>query len=748
MDISLLRRLLQGSVTLTAILLTACGGGGGPSGSQPPPSGLSYTASQHIVVGTAVNLAPTVTGQVSAYSISPALGNGLSLNATTGAITGTPTATIPATSFTVTATNASGSDNATITIQILDAPPASLTYNTTQWAQIVVGVSYDDSPTVTGVATTYSISPALPPGLILNSSTGELSGKPTTLTAVATYTVTASNDGGNTSTSFPIAVRDTSVSVQIPPNSASVLAVTADSVYGISKVSLSLDNTNLGSLTAGNFCASICSPPVSQYGFNFSPSSFVSGNHTVTVTTSTDTGVVETYTQTIVINNPPAVSVTPRDGAVVYGSLTVTGTATSDKPGSVTTVVSLNNTAILTTTLSPFSVSYNLSGVASGYATLLVTSTDSQGTATTVSGALLVTTSQAEAGLVPITPGNIIAADGSTYLYELSDGVHLSTGITDVVLQGFDIQNNSLGHWHISNGLPYADGSTNTSPNSPQSTIMDVYTWSSNGAITDLCTVVSDTAQYHTLISVHDGWAYWESGIHQSLELFNIASHAGTNIASLNTISNGNMTGDGDFYPAAGKLQLYYSQQTDANDSNATQVYHWDQASNTATQITSNATGGYGVQTDGNWVAWLTPQAVTSANHIYGLTVYNPSTATTAALPATLDSAFDLTYSLSDGLLAWVEQNAQGKAIKAWNGATATTTTISADPNGSLLAVSGGYVIYADSFGLHAWSPSGTSLLVEVPAAVIMSGKTLYFHLGGNGTSGGSQGYWYSEVLP
>src|SRR5687767_9250174 len=82
-------------------LIAACGGGGGgggggPGGSQAttaPPTSLSYSSPAGFVVGQPVaQLVPTVTGTVSGYSVSPTLPVGLTLNATTGVISGTPTA--------------------------------------------------------------------------------------------------------------------------------------------------------------------------------------------------------------------------------------------------------------------------------------------------------------------------------------------------------------------------------------------------------------------------------------------------------------------------------------------------------------------------------------------------------------------------------------------------------------------------------------------------------------------------------
>ena len=53
------------------------------------------------------------------------------------------------------------------------------------------------NPTITGTVEAYSISPGLPAGLNLNSSTGEISGTPTETSGQTTYTVTAGNSYGS-----------------------------------------------------------------------------------------------------------------------------------------------------------------------------------------------------------------------------------------------------------------------------------------------------------------------------------------------------------------------------------------------------------------------------------------------------------------------------------------------------------------------------------------------------------------------
>jgi hypothetical protein len=76
---------------LAIIVLTACGGGGG--GGIAQPSGLSYAQPPAFVINQAITpLTPTVMGQVTSYTVTPALPKGLTLNSATGAISGTPTA--------------------------------------------------------------------------------------------------------------------------------------------------------------------------------------------------------------------------------------------------------------------------------------------------------------------------------------------------------------------------------------------------------------------------------------------------------------------------------------------------------------------------------------------------------------------------------------------------------------------------------------------------------------------------------
>lgn len=108
-------------VAATLVLVASCGGGGGSSSgpSTPAPTGLSYAAPPTLVAGTAMAaLAPHVTGSVISYAVQPALPAGLTLDPAVGVISGTPTGGVAAATYTVTATNATGSTTFNVTLTV------------------------------------------------------------------------------------------------------------------------------------------------------------------------------------------------------------------------------------------------------------------------------------------------------------------------------------------------------------------------------------------------------------------------------------------------------------------------------------------------------------------------------------------------------------------------------------------------------------------------------------------------------
>ncbi|EMO79616.1 PF07603 family protein [Leptospira kirschneri str. 200801774] len=98
-----------------------------------PPAGLAYTPTALVLYkGVAGTVTPTVTGTVTSCNPNVALPGGLTLNATTCAISGTPTVFQASANYTITASNSSGNTNTTISIMIFGTPPLK-TMQTNCW---------------------------------------------------------------------------------------------------------------------------------------------------------------------------------------------------------------------------------------------------------------------------------------------------------------------------------------------------------------------------------------------------------------------------------------------------------------------------------------------------------------------------------------------------------------------------------------------------------------------------------------
>ena len=136
---------------------------------------------------------PGYTFTVSIPDAATLASHGLGLNSSTGAVTGTPVGggTFP---VTVTVTDLlSATTSGVVNIQITS--PLTVTSAISGTKIFVLGTAV--SPAVTTVtasggtgALTYSISPALPAGLLFSASTGVITGIPTTAKAARNYTVT------------------------------------------------------------------------------------------------------------------------------------------------------------------------------------------------------------------------------------------------------------------------------------------------------------------------------------------------------------------------------------------------------------------------------------------------------------------------------------------------------------------------------------------------------------------------------
>ena len=159
-------------------------------------------AIQDYVIPAATGGTGTIT-----YTLSPALPTGLSFNASTRTISGTPTVAQAKTQYTVTATDAIGASSTAefhITVEALSigsVSDQSYTRNR-QITDLVISAATGGTGTIT-----YTLSPALPTGLSFNASTRTISGTPTRTKGKTQYTVTATGSGNSTGyTTFNITV--------------------------------------------------------------------------------------------------------------------------------------------------------------------------------------------------------------------------------------------------------------------------------------------------------------------------------------------------------------------------------------------------------------------------------------------------------------------------------------------------------------------------------------------------------------
>ena len=194
------------------------------------PTTQNLSATKDSAISSTSVFSPTgLTGTIT-YTISAALPTGLSMNSATGVITGTPAVTLARTVFTITATDSSTparTATSTINITVLDTAAAAIsggtpTLSATQNTPIANTAAFNPA-NFTGTVT-YSIAGAggasLPTGLVLNTSTGVISGTPSTTLASTVFTVTATDGTASATATISITVAAAGGGVQGAPVSA------------------------------------------------------------------------------------------------------------------------------------------------------------------------------------------------------------------------------------------------------------------------------------------------------------------------------------------------------------------------------------------------------------------------------------------------------------------------------------------------------------------------------------------------
>ena len=167
-------------------------------------------------------------GIVANWSVSPALPSGLQFNPFNGSISGVASVNHSGQVYTISASNSGGSDAQSFQLVVVEPLPV-LSYLPFTYVGDVSLTMTDMVATNTGGAiAVWSIHPPLPAGITFNTTSGLISGTPTTTSPSTQYTVFANNSGGSSNASVTLEVTGS------PPNlsgaSSSITLVRQDTM--------------------------------------------------------------------------------------------------------------------------------------------------------------------------------------------------------------------------------------------------------------------------------------------------------------------------------------------------------------------------------------------------------------------------------------------------------------------------------------------------------------------------------------
>ncbi|WP_186424269.1 cadherin-like beta sandwich domain-containing protein [Pannonibacter sp. TSB10GB1] len=373
----------------TVTMTVSCSEGSPVTITLSPAAG-SLTAGQ---VSTAYSQTFTASGGSGSYTYavtSGALPAGLSLNAGNGQLTGTPT-TAGTANFTITATDGNNDTGDAAYSLLINAAPVTLSPAAGALTAGQVGAAYSQTFAASGGSGSYTYavtSGALPAGLSLNTSTGEISGTPSTA-GTANFTITATDGNNDTG--------DAAYSLLVNAAPASTVATLANLVLSQGTLSPGFaSGTTSYTASVDNAVTSLTVTPT-----------VTDANATVTVNgTSVTSGSASDTINLNVGSNTVIVVVTAQDGTT-----TQTYTVTVTRAGA--TVATLANLVLSQGTLSP--------GFASG-TTSYTASVDNAVTSLTV------TPTVTDANATVTVNGNTVTSGSA------SDTINLNVGSNTVTV--------------------------------------------------------------------------------------------------------------------------------------------------------------------------------------------------------------------------------------------------------------------------------------------------------------------------
>ena len=199
------------------------------------------------------------------------------------------------------------------------------------------------TPTANGGAVvSYSIAPALPTGLALNTSTGEITGTPTAVAAAANFVVTATNSGGSTTATLSLQVRKSTLLVTV--GDATKVFGAADPSFtlsysgfilgeGPSQVTGQAVYTRTAGESAGSYPISASGLSSTLYDLSYQTGTLRITNTSITTGTTVSSIADQVYAGIAIepsmeVRNGSTVLLLGRDYSLAFSNNTNAGTAT------------------------------------------------------------------------------------------------------------------------------------------------------------------------------------------------------------------------------------------------------------------------------------------------------------------------------------------------------------------------------------------------------------------------------------
>ena len=503
-----------------------------------------------------------------------------------------------------------------------------------------------------------------------------------------------------------------------------------------------LDGSVMGTLTAPNQFGAF-NEPLYLFQETFPP-----GTHSVKAIATYIDGTTAQATGTFVAGPLLTLTSPVGDNAIVSGTLAVQGTFSPS--GTTTLTATLGSLPSMSTHTSPFSLTFDLSGLAAGTYTLTVQATTSNPAATTViQRTLMVLVNPAFTYTRVATSSvsvDLLAAENNLVVYQSPDGsvrVQDTNTSSEVVLAGAaSLQH--LNYWTINNGHVFAAAVGADSPigsnNQPQ---YQIYEWDPDGSRHNLSQLAGANFDFQSDPVAHWPWVIWghenatdvccgEDLSSASYTLLNLETGTSQLIAPPPGISYV-ITNNYDFLVNGNTVDFYFLSITfPAGSSNFTSdIFHWNSDSQQYVKITNGGAQNSPPQTDGTLLAWQTGPL--PAHALVVAPIATPGAQT--VLSTNADG-----FQLKDGLLAWIEGNEStlpGQpsgpfTVKVFDGQTVTTLGTAA--SAFLPASGGGAIVYQigtseDQSTTFLWTPTQSSrtLLPGETHTSILSGQFLYF---------------------